>query len=72
MTMPHLMNCQHSEDAWCLSCVKELWNEMEEWKSSAERLAKLVIAFSNTRSGFHLAERLASEICDDLKPKVSH
>ena len=27
MTMPHLMNCPHSEDGWCLSCVKELWEE---------------------------------------------
>ena len=27
MTMPHLMNCPHSEDGWCLSCVKELWDE---------------------------------------------
>ena len=24
MTMPHLMNCAHSEDGWCLECVKEL------------------------------------------------
>lgn len=27
MTMPHLMNCPHSEDGWCLSCVKEFWEE---------------------------------------------
>lgn len=27
MTMPHLMNCPHSEDGWCLDCVKELWDE---------------------------------------------
>ena len=24
MTMPHLMNCDHSDDGWCLDCVKEL------------------------------------------------
>ena len=24
MTMPHLMNCRHSESGWCLDCVKEL------------------------------------------------
>lgn len=28
MTMPHLMNCPHSED-WCLSCVKEMHDEYE-------------------------------------------
>lgn len=27
MTMPHLMNCPHSEDGWCLDCVKELWED---------------------------------------------
>lgn len=25
MTMPHLMNCDHSDDGWCLACVKDLW-----------------------------------------------
>ena len=25
MTMPHLMNCDHSEEGWCLPCVQELW-----------------------------------------------
>lgn len=29
MTMPHLMNCSHSPDGWCLECVKELWEERE-------------------------------------------
>lgn len=24
MTMPHLMNCGHSDDGWCLACVKTL------------------------------------------------
>lgn len=23
MTMPHLMNCPHMDDGWCLDCVKE-------------------------------------------------
>lgn len=29
MTMPHLMNCQHSPDGWCLDCVKEMYDEHE-------------------------------------------
>jgi hypothetical protein len=29
MTMPHLMNCQHMEDGWCLDCVKELQKDQE-------------------------------------------
>lgn len=28
MTMPHLMNCRHSEDGWCLSCVNEQHEEL--------------------------------------------
>ena len=27
MTMPHLMNCPHSDVGWCLGCVKELWEK---------------------------------------------
>lgn len=27
MTVPHLMNCPHSDDGWCLDCVAELGNE---------------------------------------------
>ncbi len=27
MTMPHLMNCSHSDDSWCLDCVKQLYDE---------------------------------------------
>lgn len=30
MTMPHLMNCPHSEDGWCLDCVKEMHDSYEE------------------------------------------
>lgn len=29
MTMPHLMNCSHSETGWCLGCVKEMHDESE-------------------------------------------
>ena len=29
MTMPHLMNCPHSEDGWCLACVKTMHEEHE-------------------------------------------
>ena len=29
MTMPHLMNCSHSPDGWCLDCVKELYDKYE-------------------------------------------
>lgn len=27
--MPHLQNCDHSEDGWCLDCVKKLHRDTE-------------------------------------------
>ncbi len=38
MTMPHLMNCQHSCEGWCIPCVKEMHEEAErlqQWKAKA-------------------------------------
>lgn len=35
MTMPHLMNCDHSSDGWCLDCVKELWDDRRELAEAA-------------------------------------
>lgn len=29
MTMPHLMNCLHSDSGWCLECVKAMHDEYE-------------------------------------------
>ncbi len=29
MTMPHLSNCEHQGDGWCLVCVKELFAKNE-------------------------------------------
>lgn len=40
--MPHLMNCSHSCEGWCIPCVKEMHEEFERkieslelWKSCA-------------------------------------
>jgi hypothetical protein len=35
MTMPHLMNCAHSNDGWCLSCVRGLNAEREKLADDA-------------------------------------
>jgi hypothetical protein len=50
MTMPHLSNCPHSADGWCLPCVGELWESLEETRFrvrlleiQAERLASDVM-----------------------------
>lgn len=36
MTMPHLMNCDHSSDGWCLACVKQMHDERERMRSVLE------------------------------------
>lgn len=40
MTMPHLMNCPHSEDGWCLDCVKVLWDEKEQQSWAADFISR--------------------------------
>ena len=41
MTMPHLMNCSHSEDGWCLECVKELNSELAAAQAENTRLKEI-------------------------------
>jgi len=33
MTMPHLMNCEHMEDGWCLDCVAAQHAEIERLRA---------------------------------------
>lgn len=42
MTMPHLMNCSHSSDGWCLDCVKELHDECQAWKDKLQEVVDLI------------------------------
>lgn len=37
MTMPHLMNCLHSEDGWCLACVGAQHGELQSASRDAAR-----------------------------------
>lgn len=38
MTMPHLMNCDHSGDGWCLDCVNKLYIENEQLQTYIRKL----------------------------------
>jgi len=40
MTMPHLMNCDHSDEGWCLDCVKQMHDELERERDEARTAAK--------------------------------
>ena len=54
MTLPHLMNCSHSGEGWCLDCVKELH---DQWEMTAEREAKLREALRSCLSCMKIQER---------------
>jgi hypothetical protein len=52
MTMPHLMNCPHSPNGWCLKCVAQMHArfvsvreyvayEKREYEANAERCSKM-------------------------------
>jgi len=36
--MPHLMNCEHSSDGWCLDCVKQMYDRIETLEFTANML----------------------------------
>lgn len=38
MTMPHLMNCSHSGEGWCIDCVREQHNEIEAIETQRDAL----------------------------------
>ena len=40
MTMPHMMNCGHSDTGWCLDCVRELHDRAEKADTAAEVLGQ--------------------------------
>ena len=62
MTMPHLMNCNHSEDGWCLDCVKKLWEENHE----------LRIAMCFDDYGWRIVEGGASPGCILIEDESGH
>lgn len=53
MTMPHLMNCQHLPDGWCLECVGELHEKAIKDRTLLGNLLALI-----HRDGGHTSERL--------------
>ena len=38
MTMPHLMNCSHSGEGWCIQCVREQHDELESMTTQRDAL----------------------------------
>ena len=44
MTMPHLMNCSHSESGLCLLCVNELHYDKEKYETVLQLTADKLTA----------------------------
>jgi len=56
MTMPHLMNCSHSESGWCLECVQDLHDELEDLRNDYSDALSVCYAV-----GEFLAGRISEE-----------
>lgn len=49
MTMPHLMNCGHIPNGWCLDCVGKLWREKQETESILNTIKVTVETLTNPK-----------------------
>jgi len=59
MTMPHLENCPHDSDGWCLDCVKELYDANEKLRFGGGMIADISSDQSKTI-------KWALKRCEDL------
>lgn len=60
MTVPHLMNCPHTNDGWCAQCVAELGNENLRLRAALDKCRDIMVtltalADSQINSGVPLA-----------------
>ena len=69
MTMPHLMNCGHSSDGWCLECVGRLQARSDDLVASLKEMRDACAAcmrFANDRMlGLQLCEYIAKAQVED-------
>lgn len=40
MTIPYLMNCAHSDEGWCLDCMRTLTRELEELRAIVNKMPR--------------------------------
>lgn len=70
MTMPHLMNCHHSPEGWCLECVRKLYEGFAGLRDGvlqieqvAHNPADLAPDLHPTQAGMTEEESLWSLVC---------
>jgi hypothetical protein len=56
MTMPNLMNCAHSEDGWCIPCVKMLYREKERYQNMLKEREIQIYRLSKCQSKKEIRE----------------
>lgn len=73
MTMPHLMNCAHADEGWCLACVAGLHAEKVAWQDRAEvaesherELRPISDEYLRTTAERDEARRERDEACESL------
>lgn len=66
MTMPALMNCEHSADGWCLECVRKLSRDRDAWKASHDNQVKLRRALMD-RPDLKERATLVQKMADELE-----
>lgn len=63
MTMPHMMNCRHRDDGWCLDCVQEEHDRTEQF-------ARDIVAQLDARGSLRNAARCSK--CDHFMYAREH
>lgn len=68
MTMPHMMNCSHSGEGWCIDCVKALGEERNRLYNIVDIIMRKPMIYSPYDNE---ADQIECPICEETS-KASH
>ena len=70
MTVPHLMNCPHTDSGWCTECVAELGNENWRQRETLEKTrGALAEIHTSADMTLRLARKKAGRVYLETKPR---
>jgi len=67
MTMPHLMNCVHSPDGWCLSCVKRMHERIEDLELLTTEQGIEIKRLRGKKCAHQLAREMSQDAMQDAE-----
>lgn len=70
MTMPHLMNCEHQGEGWCLHCVNNLYLQPGAAEAWSVRCTELVCDLETRYADLESRRKAINRAISDLR-KVS-